>query len=273
MFKEESVMNTDEILELFQKDKLLVRAMDYSDLSRKDGDKSAYYRNFDVWAKEVDMSLHNKLTSISSTLLVAGERIPTYKNIGFIINSDKAEILHVSDVDSGSSGDAVNGDFYAIKSDLSTLFELADKTRKEKLTDMNEVNVSIGNDAIVGLFVDKAVSDLPKSHILLAQEYYKMHTGKELPIFVYDSQKGDLQPLKMSEEDKKDFLLSMESRLKTLTIGYELYNTHEIKQKTLYKNTGSLKETLSKLLSSTEEKPQIQPTLRSFSKRFLSEDR
>ena len=42
------------------KDKLLVKAMDYSDLSRKDEKKSAYYRNFDVQIKKVDMSMHNK---------------------------------------------------------------------------------------------------------------------------------------------------------------------------------------------------------------------
>ena len=72
-------MNTDEILQLFKEDKLLVRAMDYSSISRIDGEKSAYYRNFDVWAKEVDMSMHDGLTSASSTLLVAGEGIPTYK--------------------------------------------------------------------------------------------------------------------------------------------------------------------------------------------------
>ena len=174
--------NKDKIQQLFQNDKLLVRAMDDPDLSRPGRIGPKMSRDFSVWAKEVDASLHDGLICASSTLLVANESIPTYKSIGFIINSDQAEIVHVSDMDSCSCGSTKNGDFSACASELSTLAELADKTRKEKLTEMNEVNINIKNDAIIGLFFSRR--DRPKAQVLLAQEYYKMHTGKELPILL-----------------------------------------------------------------------------------------
>lgn len=237
----------DKIQQLFQNDKLLVRAMDDPDLLRLGRIGPKMSRDFTVWAKEVDASLHDGLICASSTLLVANESIPTYKSIGFIINSDQAEIVHVSDMDSGSCGSTKNGDFSACASELSTLAELADKTRKEKLTEMNEVNINIKNDAIIGLFFSK--SDRPKAQVLLAQEYYKMHTGKELPIFMYDPDKGTLEALEISAAEKKEFLLAMKPYLKTLTIGYYLDSdyTQEEKQKTLYENGHDFPESRSLL--------------------------
>ncbi|MBR6231901.1 MAG: hypothetical protein IKQ99_02250 [Alphaproteobacteria bacterium] len=228
-------------LQLFKEDKLLARAMGNSELSRNTNKKPPFFRDFTIWATEVDLSLHDGLTTASSTLLVAGEKIPTYKSIGFLIDSTKAEIIHVADSDSCSGGDVANGDFRAAKTDLTTLAELADKTRKEKLTNMNEVNICIKNDAIVALFANKASSERPKAEILLAQEYYKMQTETELPIFIYDSDKGALTPFEITEDEKKNFLLSMRSQLKTLTIGYDIDTeyTQETKQKTLYKKEGN----------------------------------
>ena len=64
-------------------------------------DNSLNY-DFSTWAEEVDIAQNNKLKYASSTLLVSGESIPAYKNIGFIINNDKTEVIHVADSDSGS---------------------------------------------------------------------------------------------------------------------------------------------------------------------------
>lgn len=210
--------NQEEILKLFEEDKLLVRAMDAPSID--ENSRSEIYHNFTTWATEVDSSLNAGLDSVSSTLLVSGEKIPTYKNLGFIINSEKANILHIADSDSGSIGRSVDGTFQANSTSISSLDELADKIRQEKSTTMNEVNINIKNDSIVGLFVNKASSDFPKAQILMAQEYYELHTGKELPIFIYDPQKGKLESLEMSESQKKEFLKALKPELMTLNIGY-----------------------------------------------------
>ena len=228
-------MNGDDLLNLFDNDKLLVRAMDPPNLTRNGGGL-AY--DFTTWAEEIDIAKNDRLTCLSSTLLVKGKKIPTYKNLGFIVNSEKAEIVHVSDKDSGSSGNITDGTFFANKTDLHTLSELADRTREKNLSDMNEVNINIKDDAIVGLFFNKALSDhRSKAFVLMAQEYYKMQTGVELPIFIYDTEKGDLQPLNMSDKEKTDFLNDMkkENIIRSLTISYDLYTdfSNESKQKTI----------------------------------------
>lgn len=221
------------IEELFNEDKMLVRAMDEPSLRRND---SSLFYDFSVWAEEADIAKNDRLTSLSSTLLVPGEKIPTYKNMGFLLNSEKADIVHVADSDSGSMGNVADGDFVANPTDLKTLSDLAAKTRTEKLRDMNEVNVNIKDDAIVGLFVNKCPSERPKAMILLAQEYYKLQTGKELPIFTYDQANGYLQPLEMSKEEKKDFLERMyqNKKIHSPVVGYTLDNAYT--EETQYTN-------------------------------------
>lgn len=207
--------------------------MDEPFLRRND---SSLFYDFSVWAEEADIAKNDRLTSLSSTLLVPGEKIPTYKNMGFLLNSEKADIIHVADSDSGSMGNVADGDFVANPTDLKTLSDLATKTRTEKLHDMNEVNVNIKDDAIVGLFVNKCPSERPKAMILLAQEYYKLQTGKELPIFTYDQANGNLQPLEMSKEEKKDFLERMyqNKKIHSPVVGYTLDNAYT--EETQYTN-------------------------------------
>lgn len=226
-------MTEKTIEELFNEDKILVRAMDEPSLRRND---SGLFYDFSVWADEVDIARNDGLTSLSSTLLVPGEKIPTYKNMGFLLNSEKADIIHVADSDSGSSGNIADGSFSVNQTDLKTLSDLAAKTRAEKLRDMNEVNVNIKEDAIVGLFVNKCPSERPKAMILLAQECYKLQTGKELPIFTYDQVNGNLQLQEMGKAEKKDFLERMRQskKIHSAVIGYTLYNAYS--EETKYTN-------------------------------------
>lgn len=212
-------MDTD-ILDLFKQNKILVRAMDEPPLRKYDN-----FLNYDfsIWAAEINEAQNNKLKHASSTLLVAEESIPTYKNMGFIINSDKTEVIHVADSDSGSSTD-MEGNLQANETDLHSLAELAQRTKEQKLKDMNEVNINFKADAIMGLFVNKCLSERPKALILLAQEYYKLHTGKELPIFIYDTDHGKLDAWKLSDEEKYKFLQDMrqDRTLLASKIGYYL---------------------------------------------------
>lgn len=224
-YLKELVMDEDDITKLFSEDKILVRAMDEPPLQKND---NGLFYNFSTWAEEVDIAKNDRLTSLSTTLLVAGEKIPTYKNMGFLVNSEKAEIIHVSAYDSGSSGNIIYDNFTANSTDLKSLSDLVIRTRLEKLKDMNEVNVAIKDEAIIGLFVNKCYSERPKAKILLAQEYYKLQTGKKLPIFTYDSHDSSLIPLKMRGEEKKDFLEKMHKSkvIYSSVIGYELYSEY-----------------------------------------------
>lgn len=143
--------------------------------------------------------------------------------MGFIINSNKTEVIHVADSDSGSGTDK-EGNLVANETDLHSLAELAQKTKEQKLKDMNEVNINFKDDAIMGLFVNKCLSERPKALILLAQEYYKLHTRKELPIFTYDIKQGKLEEWKLNDEEKHKFLQDMlqDRTLRTSKIGYYL---------------------------------------------------
>lgn len=219
----------DSVQDLLTKDKLLARAMDVPFWSIA---KSAH--DFSTWAKEVDFLMNEGLTSLSTTLLVSGEKIPTYKNIGFLINGDLVDVKHVADTDSGSGGDFANGSFIANETDIYTLSELADRTRNEHLRGMNEVNVNVNSeDAFIGLFVNKTKSDMPKAQILLAQEYYKQQTGKTLPIYIYDSANGSLSSFNPSEKEKTDLInrLCEEKVIRSSSIYYEIYNADRQEEK------------------------------------------
>lgn len=223
-------MKDNLVQDLLKKDKLLVRAMD---APQRAANKSSY--DFSVWATEVDCAKNEGLSSLSTTLLVSGEKIPTYKNMGFLLNSDLVDAHHIAETDSGSVGEFKNGDFVANKTDINTLSELAEKTRNEHLRCMNEVNINVNSEeAYVGLFVNKCKSNRPKAYILLAQEYYKQQTGKVLPIYTYDSDNGTLTPFNLTEKEKTDFISKMceEKVIRTPDICYEIdgENRQEKKQ-------------------------------------------
>ena len=217
-------MTDDSVQKLYAEDKLLARAMDNPSVAITNNGAAV---DFSIWAEEVDSLKKEGLSCVSSTLLVHGEQIPTYKNIGFLVNSDATEIVHVADSDSGSNGSGDN--FIANPTDLSTLKELASRTREQKLTDMNEVNVNIPTkEAYVGLFFNKALSERSKAQILLAQECHKDLTGQTLPIFEYDFKKSTLTEYNPSKEERNEFLKRMveEKNIKSSNIHYA-FNTED----------------------------------------------
>lgn len=183
--------------------RILVRAMDYPYLKRNDG---RIVNDFSTWATEYESACTQGLYSLSTTLLVQGETIPTYKPIGFIIDESKSAIRHISEQDSGSNGNELNNDFKANASDIDSLNELENIIKQKHENVMNEVNINIHDDAIVGLFANMSLSNRNAAIILLAQKYFFMQTGKELPIYVYNYKEGFLSPLNMSQEEKIQFI-------------------------------------------------------------------
>ena len=80
----------DDIKTLYNEGKLLVRAMDWPQL--KNGINGFEY-DCTTWANEFCMLMNEGLSSVSSTLIVPDIGVSTYKNIGFLINSDLANTL------------------------------------------------------------------------------------------------------------------------------------------------------------------------------------
>ncbi len=204
----------------FINNRIIVRGMDNPTLKRS-GEKIV--NDFSIWAGEYEMANDQGLYSLSTTLLVPGESIPTYKPIGFIMDESKCNIRHISEQDSGSCGNEQNGDFRANSSSINSLDELENIIKQKHQNVMNEVNINISSDAIVGLFANMCSSNMTMINIILAQKYFMMQTGKELPIFMYDVKAGYLVPLNINENEKNQFIQqSIENKkIRTSSIYYE----------------------------------------------------
>lgn len=213
---------SDSVLNLFKQGKILARAMDNPSLHRN-YERNDFSYDFSIWANEYEEAKREGLGSISSTLLLPNETIPTYKAIGFLLNSDETEVKHISETDSGSSGNDKNGDFRANDSNIGSLSELADIIRSKREKVMNEINVNMRENAYVGLFANKAIGQIPLSRILLAQKYYELQTGNILPIYIYDSEKGILENYDISLEQKYDIVKKLfdDKVLRSTSIFYE----------------------------------------------------
>ena len=200
-------MSDNEVQDLFSSDKLLARAVDTPSLTRT-AEGIAY--DFSLWEEYREGIDAREGTSLSTTLLVKGEKVQTYKGIGFLINSDKVEVFHINKQDNGSHGDIKQGNFSANPADFATLPELAEQIRKDHLHDYNECKINMeSTDAYVGLFAGSL--DRQKAFAILAQQYYYTQTGKELPIYVYDYQASTLTPFKPTQQEKEDLFKTIKS--------------------------------------------------------------
>ncbi len=191
------------VIDLFNKNKILARAMDLAYVTKYD---SEYRLDFTSWASEFEFSKIG-LYSLSTTLIMPELDIPVYKSIGFLINSDKADIRHVCKSDSLSSGNELNGDFNALGNNLKTIDNLVNYIKENNSHLMNEVNVNIKNDAYVGLFYRKCPSLRVLSNVLLAQTLLERLSGIKYPIFEYDGK--NLNYKDFSDDFKMDFLSKM----------------------------------------------------------------
>jgi hypothetical protein len=212
----------NKIVELFQQGKILARAMDNPRINRKYGSDSFSY-DFSVWAAEYDIAKCEGLMSLSTTLLLPNENIPTYKAIGFLIDSDKADIRHISESDSGSNGNERDGDFWANETNIYSLSELANIIHNKHENIMNEVNINMRENAYAGLFANKAQSPRVLANIILSQKYYELQTGIILPIFIYDTKVGSLINIDMTPIQKEDIIKEcLDNKiLRSSSISYE----------------------------------------------------
>jgi len=194
----------ENIESLYNSGKLLVRAMDSPQLSR-----GSYGLQYDctTWANEFVMLMNGNLSSASSTLIVPNVGVSTYKNIGFLINSDLANCFHISKLDSGSSGNINNGDFFANKPDFSTISELANYIKNNDHTDMNEVNINASIDSVVGLFINECpMQDMLLQMIYVIKKCLESLTGIDYSIYLYNTREGILNRIELSLELEQQIL-------------------------------------------------------------------
>ena len=204
----------DDIKTLYNEGKLLVRAMDWPQL--KNGINGLEY-DCTTWANEFCMLMNEGLSSVSSTLIVPDIGVSTYKNIGFLINSDLANCFHISKSDSGSSGNIKNGDFLANKADFRTIMELANYIKASNDNVMNEVNIQASIDSVVGLVINECIQqDKLLQMIYVVKNCLENITGIDYPIYLYNSKEGKINKIELTDELEQQIIKT----LKTTQIFY-----------------------------------------------------
>lgn len=194
----------DNVEMLYNENKLLVRAMDWPMLSK--GMDGLYY-DCTTWANEFCFLMNENLSSASSTLIVPNVGVPTYKNIGFLINSDLANCFHISKSDSCSNGNIDNGDFFANSPDFSTIEELATHIKNNNDTNMNEVNIKTSIESVVGLFINECSGqDRLLQMIYIVKKCLFKLTEIDYPIYLYSRKEGKLKEIELSLEKEQQII-------------------------------------------------------------------
>lgn len=196
----------DKAMELFYSNKLIVRAMGSPSFGRYNNE---IYYDCSTWANEFELMQLEKFSSVSSTLVIPYVPVKLYKNTGYLVNSETADCFHICKTDSGSSGNIMNGDFSANKSDFEKISELAEFILNNNFSDVNEINLNLKLSDIVGFVVSKCnIETILLKRILIVQKAIEKLTGIQYPIYEYDSQVGKLVPMEITDELINNIILS-----------------------------------------------------------------
>lgn len=185
------------ILDLFNQGKLLTRAMEPASLYRDSRTGKIYY-DFSGVGAEINEAKNKGKEATSTSLIIPGNKMHTYRANGFFVDSKKTEILHISATDSGSNG--AKDKFWASGDSLASLEELARTIDIGKNNPMNEINVNMKENAYIGIFTGRGKHNT--AHGIIMQKVAEMVLGKKLPIYEYDDMQGKLTNLELSSEDK-----------------------------------------------------------------------
>lgn len=188
----------EHVEKLYENNNLIVRAMDMPNIQKINDD---LFLDCSVWINEFEQMQEDKFKSVSSTLIVPNVPIRTYKNIGYLVDSSKSDCFHICKTDSGSSGNVLNGDFYANESDFEKVSDLANYIIETNHFDMNEINMNLTPDGVVGLFVNKCNNEkyLLKG-VLSVRAAIKDFCDVELPIYEYDIFAGKISKIEITPE-------------------------------------------------------------------------
>ena len=212
----------DSVKNLFEEGKILARAMEDPSIYRQSKTNKFYY-DFSGVIAEIDEAKTGGKDSASTTLLLSDEDIPTYKAYGFLIDSERTDLIHIAENDSGSYRETSKGDFHAYGESLTSLYELTEKIRAEGgKHSMNEVNVCMKDNAYVGVFTNTDKRSIAFGIIM--QKLNEIQTGKSLSIYMYEKNRGQLTNLDLDIEQKINIIKEciQNKRLATADIYYQL---------------------------------------------------
>jgi hypothetical protein len=191
-------------LEAFMDERLLARVLENARIERGVHGPELSKTQLE---EELEYLEREGLSYASSTLLVPGVGIPLYhvKSAGWLFDGAESEIQHVASSDSGSSGGTAE-DFFANQTDFESLSELASFLRAgPQKTDMNEVNAKFSTKGLLGVVVRKAPSRRTLLEGIITHKYM-LQKGYNIPLFVYDQDKGEIEPLDYNDETVKGCL-------------------------------------------------------------------
>lgn len=212
----------DKVINLFEQGKILARAMEDSSIYRQSS-TNQFYCDCSGMVLEIDEARTKGKDCASTTLLLPGEDIPTYKAMGFLIDSANTDLIHIAENDSGSSGETSKGDFRAFGESLASIDELSEQIRGEEgKHSMNEVNVNMKDNAYVGVFSNPDKRSIAFGIIL--QKLSEIQMGKKLPLYMYEKQKGQLTSLNLDIEQKISIIREclQKKRLASADIYYQI---------------------------------------------------
>lgn len=188
----------DQVNNIFEKNNLIVRAMDVPRLIKNiDG----LFFDCTDWMNEFELMKENKLTSVSSTLIIPNIPVKTYKNVGYLVDAKLVDCYHICKTDSGSNGNIKTGDFFANTADFQKIHQLANFIIENKHSEMNELNINLNINSVVGLFVNKCSKELfLLKRMLMVISALKKYYNIELPLYEYDVNLGKLTKIELSNE-------------------------------------------------------------------------
>lgn len=215
-------------INVFHKDNLIIRAID-SPRPIKDNDNFIY--DCTVLAKEFELMLSETgMTSVSTTLLIPEEHVSTYKPVGYLIDAKKADCFHICKIDSCSSGNIIDGDFFASKADFQTTEELSKYIKETHDPNMNEINLNLKIDGVIGLVFNEALNNIRSlKAVIIFQRMLSQMTNITYPIYMYNRNEGTIKLIELTEEEKKQ-ILNQSNRHNITEYCYYLESTDEYYQ-------------------------------------------
>ncbi len=197
----------NEIEKIYKENNLLVRAMNMPSLGRNNNE---IVYDCTIWTNEFSFMKNESFSSVSTTLIISNIGISTYKNMGYLIDSSKANCFHISKTDSSSSGNRLEGNFLAGNQDFQSIAELANFIIENNWREMNEVNADLSLNSVVGLFINKCFNqEKLLERILIAQKCLEDMLEIKYPIYLYDSDKGTLEKIELSKEIEEEMINHM----------------------------------------------------------------
>ena len=221
-------------IDVFNLDNLIIRAVDNPNLVRHC--EEVIY-DCSTIAQEFEMMMSDKgISSVSSTLLVPGEHVCTYKAVGYLIDSRRADCFHICKSDSGSRGNIFDGDFSASKADYDSIHELAEYIKNMNDQNMNEINVNLKLDGVVGLVFNDSINYIRNLQaVLVFQSALSKLTNNYYPIYMYSKDEGTLQLVNLTEEEKRQ-LFDQNNKYNITKYGYYLESSDEFYQGLILNN-------------------------------------